>query len=124
MKKRPLAIVRNAHNAEFKDISFPRWISAVAGLSNSDLVATGSSDGFVRIWKCLGKFSGLAQLFEVPVSGFVNDLRFTENGSYLLAAVGQEHKLGRWWRIKEAKNAILVIPLTQTESEVQLLSLN
>lgn len=50
-------------------------------------------------------------LFEVPVRGFVNSLAFSSDGSKLIAAIGQEHRLGRWWRIKEAKNSVLVIPL-------------
>jgi ribosomal RNA-processing protein 9 len=29
----------------------------------------------------------------------------------LAAAVGQEHRLGRWYRVKEAKNQVTVIQL-------------
>ena len=32
--------------------------------------------------------------------------------------MGQEHRLGRWQRIKEAKNCVLVIPLETTEEIV------
>lgn len=53
----------------------------------------------------------MSVLFEVPVKGFVNSLAFSNDGCKLIAAIGQEHRLGRWWRIKEAKNSILVIPL-------------
>ena len=111
MKKRPIAIVRNAHNAESPINSTPRWITAVAALPNADLVATGSSDGLIRLWKCAEKFLGLSPLFDIPAIGFVNDLRFTENGSHLIAGFGREHKLGRWWTWKKAKNVVLVIPI-------------
>ena len=44
-------------------------------------------------------------------TGFVNALKFSQDGRYLIAGIGQEHRLGRWWRLKEAKNSICVIPL-------------
>lgn len=47
----------------------------------------------------------------MPVVGFVNGLAFTGDARRLIVAVGQEHRLGRWWRIKEAVNSILVVPL-------------
>ena len=30
---------------------------------------------------------------------------------HLAVASGQEHKLGRWWRMKEAKNQVVVVQL-------------
>ena len=44
-------------------------------------------------------------------SGFVNAMCFHPNGRALIIGIGQEHRLGRWWRFKEARNGILVIPL-------------
>lgn len=73
--------------------------------------STGSCDGWIRIWKVGDNCRELSQLFEVPVQGFVNSLAFSNDGSKLVAAIGQEHRLGRWWKIKEAKNSIFVIPL-------------
>ena len=113
MRKKPICIIRNAHNDK-KESANIHWITSVAALSNSDLVATGSNNGFVRLWKCSDKFNKVTELFNIPVFGFVNDLRFTENGSHLVAAVGKEHKLGRWWTMKDAKNQILIIPLQIT----------
>lgn len=48
--------------------------------------------------------------------GFVNALTFSSNGKTLIAGIGQEHKLGRWWRIKNAKNALCIIPLERREN--------
>lgn len=36
-------------------------------------------------------------------------MKFSNDGTYLIAAVGQEHKLGRWSSIKNAKNSIIII---------------
>merc|ERR1712142_1207762 len=88
------------------------WISAVAAAPCSNLVASGSSDGHIRFWKCGEGFKHLTRLkFTVQVQGFVNSLKFSEDGSILVAGVGQEHRLGRWWRIAEAKNSICVLSL-------------
>lgn len=43
--------------------------------------------------------------------GFINSLKFSSSGDFLVAGVGQEHRLGRWWRIKEARNSVCIIPL-------------
>ena len=47
--------------------------------------------------------------------GFVNALKFSNDGNTLIAGIGQEHRLGRWWRLKSAKNCLCVIPLKITE---------
>lgn len=110
MKKKPLCTKELTHGKSAEN-GEANWVSAVATLINTDLVASGSCDGFVRIWKSSDNYRELSLLFEVPVTGFVNSLAFTNDGGQLIAAVGQEHRLGRWWRIKEAKNHVLVIPL-------------
>ena len=115
MKKRPVAVVRNAHGQSVSGTG--NWISSLAALPNSDLVASGSSDGFVRLWKCGEKFLTLTPLFAVAVRGFVNDLRFTKDGKHLIVGVGQEHRLGRWWRVKEARNSTLIIPVKRKETD-------
>lgn len=70
----------------------------------------------IRVWKLGDNYRDLVLLFAVPVKGFVNSLAFSNDGTKLIAAVGQEHRLGRWWRIKEAKNSIVVIPLLKKSS--------
>ena len=80
----------------------------------SNLVASGSSDGHIRFWKCGDGFKHLTRLkFTVQVPGFVNSLQFSEDGSMLVAGVGQEHRLGRWWTITEAKNTIWIVHFRQ-----------
>jgi len=38
-------------------------------------------------------------------------LKFSEDGKYLIAAIGQEHKLGRWSSKKIAKNSTIIIKM-------------
>ena len=47
--------------------------------------------------------------------GFINALAFSHHGDFLVAAVGQEHKLGRWWRDKKSRNSVTVISLKRKQ---------
>jgi ribosomal RNA-processing protein 9 len=72
----------------------------------------GSCDGSVRIWRSGKK---ILQVFSIPVQGFVNCLEFSQDGDYLVVAIGQEHRLGRWWKLKEVKNQVIIIPLQKID---------
>jgi len=113
-KKKPITTVVNAHSGT-GDVqnTDESWISAVTALPNSDLIATGSKDGCIRLWCCSADFKSLRPIGKVPAVGFVNGLRFSSNGDFLVAAIGQEHRLGRWWRDKKARNSTLIIPLNR-----------
>lgn len=112
-KKKPISEQKLAHGVS--SIGVANWISAIATLVNTDLIASGSCDGFIRVWKLERNFREIKLKFEIPVTGFVNSLAFTSDGSSLIAGIGQEHRLGRWWRLKDAKNVILVIPFEKKE---------
>ncbi|TNN84402.1 U3 small nucleolar RNA-interacting protein 2 [Liparis tanakae] len=92
-KKRPLSTVKKAHGCHGDaGLEQPHWISSVAALQNSDTVASGSHDSQVKLWKCGQNNRGLEPLFAVPVTGFVNSLKFSSAGQFLVAGVGQEHR--------------------------------
>ncbi|XP_012223162.1 U3 small nucleolar RNA-interacting protein 2 [Linepithema humile] len=110
LKKKPLCSVVEAHGIDETN-GQPMWISSIATLLNTDLVASGSRNGVVKLWQCGEGFRSLNLLFEVKLAGFINSLAFTPDGNHLIAGVGTEHKNGRWWRIPEAKNATVIIPL-------------
>ncbi|XP_069792959.1 U3 small nucleolar RNA-interacting protein 2 [Narcine bancroftii] len=120
-KKKPLVTVKAAHGIQGDPgIEQPNWITSVTALLNSDLVASGSHNSQIRLWKCGEGFKQLEPLFDIPVVGFVNCLKFSNFGDFLVAGVGQEHRLGRWWRLKDAKNGIYIIPLKKRQSKQQL----
>ncbi|XP_037535279.1 U3 small nucleolar RNA-interacting protein 2 isoform X2 [Nematolebias whitei] len=111
-KKKPLCTVKQAHGCHGDSgLEQPHWVASVAALQNSDTVASGSHNSQVNVWKCGQSYRGLELLFSVPVNGFINSLKFSSSGQFLVVGVGQEHRLGRWWRLKEAKNGIYIIPL-------------
>eukprot|EP01006_Ploeotia_vitrea_P045723 TRINITY_DN66966_c11_g2_i1.p1 TRINITY_DN66966_c11_g2~~TRINITY_DN66966_c11_g2_i1.p1 ORF type:complete len:563 (+),score=310.56 TRINITY_DN66966_c11_g2_i1:45-1733(+) len=119
-KKRPVATQPNAHHGQ--------WITSVAAKVFSDVLASGSSDGFVRVWqydeadeksghKKRKKGGGgggghrLLPIESLPLKGFVNGLAFGSDARFLVAAVGQEHRLGRWSRVRGAKNGFAILKL-------------
>ena len=56
----------------------------------------------------------IAEVSQIPMPGFVNSLDFSQNGPLVLVAgLGQEHRLGRWWRDKKAKNKLAIIHLNK-----------
>jgi ribosomal RNA-processing protein 9 len=97
-------------------------ITALAVMPHADVFATGSGDGFVRIWSLVAggagagaaAFRGIKYIGAVRVRGIVNGLAFSDDGSTLCAAVGSEHRLGRWWSYADATDGIAVIRLATT----------
>lgn len=133
LRKKPVHIMKNAHgsmsvqnvglanvglsNGHIENVSqgpehlFPSavcWISSVAVCRSSDLAASGAGNGLVRLWAIEPEMKGLSPLFELPVVGFVNSLAFAKSGRFLVAGIGQEPRLGRWGRIREARNGVFV----------------
>uniref|UniRef100_A0A8D3B3Z6 U3 small nucleolar RNA-interacting protein 2 n=1 Tax=Scophthalmus maximus TaxID=52904 RepID=A0A8D3B3Z6_SCOMX len=95
-KKKPLSTVKQAHGCHGDAaLEQPHWVASVAALQNSDTVASGASscshNSHVQLWKCGQYYRRLERLFSVPVSGFVNSLKFSSSGQFLVAGVGQEH---------------------------------
>ncbi|CAK4074324.1 unnamed protein product [Aphanomyces euteiches] len=109
-KKKPTFTQRAAHGGA--------WITSVAVLPRTDLIASGSSDGFVRLWKANLKVRSLEAVGAVPVGeGFVNSLAFPKDGGFLVAGVGKEHRLGRWDVKKQGKNGVVLIALPSLDED-------
>lgn len=47
-------------------------------------------------------------LYDLPLVGFVNSLAFAKSGEFLVAAVGQEPRLGRWGHVQAASNGVAI----------------
>ncbi|KAG8525470.1 uncharacterized protein KY384_009114 [Bacidia gigantensis] len=103
----------------------PRWITALKALPLSDLIVSGSWDGWIRVWK-VGKgkraLEPLGALGRVEtddvesgsmIKGVVNDVEIFEQGERgkeglsIVAAVGKEHRLGRWRRAEGKNGAVM-----------------
>jgi len=64
----------------------------------------------VRFWKVGAQGRDLTEVGKVAVEGFVNGLAFA-GPDKVVAALGQEPRLGRWARIPKVRNGIAVISL-------------
>lgn len=128
----------------------PRWITALATVPYSDLVLSGSWDGQVRIWRVSGdkkKLESMGVVGKVQgddedeetagveahggqeeriVRGIVNDLSVFERGDRekdglcIVAALGTEHRLGRWKKVYGSNRAIVFeVPKITREAEAE-----
>lgn len=104
-KKKPIYNVRDAHNG--------KWITATASLSSTDLIASGSSDGALRLWRVDVDDQYVEEVAHLSVNGYINGLAFGGSGKVCVAAVGNEHRLGRWEKIKGAKNGLQIVRLPE-----------
>uniref|UniRef100_A0AC35THA9 WD_REPEATS_REGION domain-containing protein n=1 Tax=Rhabditophanes sp. KR3021 TaxID=114890 RepID=A0AC35THA9_9BILA len=116
-KKKPVLIQKNAHaNGKFLG-NEGAWITAIAAVPYSNLLVSGSNNGVINFWKLAKDNKKLNLIESYEVEGFVNDIKFSENGDTAYFAVGKDHKLGRWSVIQTAKNHILVLPLKPIEQD-------
>ncbi|KAJ3141048.1 pre-rRNA processing protein [Geranomyces variabilis] len=149
-------------------------ITALAAVKYTDMFASGSADGYLRLWKVDAGKKRFTMIACIPMPGFINSLAFFEAPSvpadtpkqksdtnttpttdadasstpsstpttsaaarlasaraaaaqassagktsrvtekdslHLAIAIGQEHRLGRWWRIKDVRNEVRVLDL-------------
>jgi ribosomal RNA-processing protein 9 len=92
------------------------WITALHALPYSNLFASGSGDGYIRIWKLSEEKRSFVLKTTIPVDGIVNELHFfaREGNVQLVAAIGREQRSGRWFKVK-CKNRIQVFDLGPLE---------
>lgn len=102
-RKKPICVMRNAHAGT--------WVTALGAIINSDVFVSGGCDGYVRIWKMMEDRTRIEQLSKIQLEGVINAVRISPDAKTIVAAVGQENRLGRWHIRKTAKNAIAVIKL-------------
>ncbi|CAM1508276.1 Fc.00g051240.m01.CDS01 [Cosmosporella sp. VM-42] len=114
----------------------PRWITALKTIPYSDIILSGSWDGYIRVWKLsedkrkiepIGVLSTPDE--QVPnsvvtnkhdvipyqggIKGIINDISLFERGDRgkdglcVVAAVGRAHRLGRWQDTKGRNGGVV-----------------
>ncbi|EGT49662.1 hypothetical protein CAEBREN_16934 [Caenorhabditis brenneri] len=111
-KKRPLTVRKQAHGVENGN---GRWIVALAVLPYSDLLASGSNEGELKLWKISENFRSITPFFSYTIPGFINSINFSPNGKSIVVGAGKEHKDGRWWVDREARNQVVILPIRYTD---------
>lgn len=109
-KKKPFKTVRNAHENIYEEAGSAKHpIISMATVPFTDMLASGSDDGMIRFWRAADEFKDILSIGQVPMEGSVNGLAFSDEGQVLLAAVGRDHRLGRWNVTKATQNHIAII---------------
>ena len=129
----------------------PRWITALATVPYTDLIVSGSWDGWIRVWKVTQDKRRLEEVGAVgcdhsdrrtadgedkagledrgmdnpqeqaSVQGIINDIKVFERGERgkdglcIVAAVGKDHRLGRWKKVR-GKNGAVIFEVSKTVS--------
>ncbi|PWY99197.1 WD40 repeat-like protein [Testicularia cyperi] len=102
-KKKPLFSVPVAHGHQVTksetegEIKTPRWITALASLPYSDVFASGSWDGRVRLWALVpggpsGSMRSFRPLFHLDVPGVINSLQMVLPPLSSVVIAESEHK--------------------------------
>ncbi|KAG6817022.1 hypothetical protein H0H87_000644 [Tephrocybe sp. NHM501043] len=82
LKKKPIFTqplahgFNEAHSETEGVIRTPRWVTSLASLRYSDLFASGSWEGDLRIWKLDPKLKSFSLIGTIPALGVVNSLQF------------------------------------------------
>ena len=113
-KKKAVAVQPAAHGTTSNGLG--RGVVSVRALYGSDVCATGSCDGYLRLWKVkTGSTTaerGLTPLSaQIPLDGYLNSIAWGPKARFAVVAQGQEHRLGRWNPVKGAKNRLAIVKL-------------
>jgi ribosomal RNA-processing protein 9 len=75
--------------------------------------ASGAGDGLIRLWQVKqgSPVNKLEAKGALHARGFVNGLAIARSGTFLVAAIGQEPRLGRWVRDSIARNGTVIAPI-------------
>jgi ribosomal RNA-processing protein 9 len=68
-KKKPVCVVKDAHGMNDEGTA-ARWLVSVAALPYSDLIASGSSDGKLKLWKVGENYKTLSLIDEFQLVSF------------------------------------------------------
>jgi len=116
MKKKPTSIIPNAHGG--------KWITSVGAQKFTDVVFSGSSDGFLNLY-CLESSGTLTNklnlMHRIPIVGYINGIvSDAREGRFVAMAVGQEHRLGRWDKIQAARPGLQLVSLAGAEVPAEI----
>lgn len=99
-RKKPICNVKG-HSAPISCLYSPHM---------TDVVISGSSDGFVRLWR-IGEDT-IEMVCELPIPGFITGIALL--GGQLAIAVGPEGRFGRWQVDSSIKPSVLIFSISDS----------
>jgi WD40 repeat protein len=113
-QKKPLCTHQASHGLDDSGIS-PKWVCSLAALKMTDVFASGSYDGVVRLWQADTEKRRITETLSVEVGGIVNALALSSD--LIVAGTGRDHKYGKWFQDKTCGNEIVVMKLPVAMAE-------
>jgi ribosomal RNA-processing protein 9 len=108
-KKKPIHFVRDPHGEG-------NWITAIAALRFRMMFVSGSNNGEIRFW-AISEEHRIVLKHVLEIEGFVNDLRFSEDGTLLAVQISQEQRFGKWLpSIQKARQGVYIIKIEEIHS--------
>nr|CCC93474.1 predicted WD40 repeat protein [Trypanosoma congolense IL3000] len=129
-----IALQKSQADESSSERRIPNPITAVAAIPYSDVAASASYDGVVRVWhvnvasersgrssqvngantSSSARTDSLDHLASISVNALVTSLYFPPTSDALFIACSKEPRLGRWVVQRSALNSVLVVPLNQS----------
>lgn len=105
----------NGFASGIKNVKIPNPICSLETVKNSDLVFSGSLNGFVNAYRCFeGNKIEVVKRFEVN-KGCVNSMKVNKTNEFMVAGYGKDQRLGRWFTDNKAKTGISIVKLYSDE---------
>lgn len=114
-QKHATASVTAAHGYDSNLVN-ARWITSLSTIKMSDLLFSGSYDGYLRGWSASIEKRKIQSIINIPVEGIINSISTTNQ--IVVAGTGKEHKYGRWWSIKGNKNKVVTFRFPELLGEM------
>jgi ribosomal RNA-processing protein 9 len=131
-KKKPIFTAQFAHGLDTEGHNLlpstsapsPRWITALAAIRGTNLFASGSWDGRIRLWAIDEQLRAFKPAGVIELNGFVNAIEMLadeddKSSAVLAAAVGREPRLGRWISTKGVPNGLFTAQLQLSKQQPQ-----
>lgn len=62
---------------------------------------------------------GIEPIAAIPIHGFINGIAIGPKARFCVAAIGQEHRLGRWHKVARGRNRVAIIRLKDREDKMK-----
>ncbi|KAF0988516.1 hypothetical protein HZS_5913 [Henneguya salminicola] len=115
--KKPVFVVKNVHCGTDDQPSVASTqqiheIYSIATIPFNDIIATGSDDGYIKLFRLSLSENTLTYIKSIEMNGYINSLKFSRDGKFLIAGCGKEATHGRFKNFSDKSlNSIKIFTL-------------